>query len=155
MASASPGQVFAFGENYYGQLGNATNNETGLPNPSPALVSLPGAVGPVVRLAAGKEQSLALTSTGQLYAFGDNRYGQLGIATNSGTGNANPTPALVSLPGAGGPVVQIATGRRHSLALTSTGQLYAFGVNYSGQLGNATNNLTENPNPTPTLVSLP
>jgi hypothetical protein len=37
------------------------------------------------------------TSAGQLYAFGDNRFGQLGSAT----GNANPTPTLVALPGGG------------------------------------------------------
>jgi Putative Ig domain/Regulator of chromosome condensation (RCC1) repeat len=52
-----------------------------------------------VQVAAGYTHSLAVTSTGQLYAFGENDYGQLGNATNSGTTNANPTPILVGLPG--------------------------------------------------------
>jgi hypothetical protein len=151
----SSGQLYAFGDNFSGQLGTATNDDTTNPNPTPALVSLPGASGPVIQIAAGYQHSLALTASGQLYAFGSNSDGQLGIATNSGTINPNPTPTLVSLPGASGPVSEIAAGGNHSLALTSTGQLYAFGYNRYGQLGSATNSGSNNSNPTPTLVSLP
>jgi alpha-tubulin suppressor-like RCC1 family protein len=154
----SSGQLYAFGENWFGQLGNPTNNQTEEPNPTPTLVTLPGASGPVAQIAAGAYHSLALTSTGQLYAFGDNYWGQLGAATNDKSPDytsANPTPTLVTLPGASGPVTEIAAGAWFSLAVTSTGQLYAFGSNYFGQLGDRTNNLTEEPNPTPTLVTLP
>jgi alpha-tubulin suppressor-like RCC1 family protein len=151
----SAGQVYAFGGNFYGQLGNLTNNGTESANPAPTIVSLPGASGPVAQVAAGEVHSLALTSTGQLYAFGDNAYGQLGSTTNSGSGNANPTPTIVNLPGASGPVTQIAAGGWYSLALTSTGQLFAFGENAYGQLGNATNNGSGTANPTPTIVNLP
>jgi hypothetical protein len=52
-------------------------------------------------------------------------------------------------------VTEAAAGAEHSLAVTSTGQLYAFGENYSGELGNATNNGAARANPTPTLVELP
>ncbi len=155
LAVTSTGQLYAFGYNYYGQLGIAANSGTPKPNPTPTLVTLPGATGPVTQVAAGYQHSLAVTSTGQLYAFGDNYYGQLGIAANSGTAKPNPTPTLVTLPGATGPVTQVAAGAWHSLALTSTGQLYAFGSNGEGQLGNTANNGTNNPNPTPTLVTLP
>ena len=155
LAVTSTGQLYAFGLNYVGQLGSATNNGTPKPNPTPVLVSLPGATGSVTEVAAAAYHSLAVTSTGQLYAFGNNGLGQLGSAINNGTNNANPTPVLVSLPGASGPVTQIAAGGSHSLVLTSTGQLYAFGINTSGQLGSATNNGTLSANPTPTLVSLP
>jgi alpha-tubulin suppressor-like RCC1 family protein len=154
-AATSAGQLYAFGSNRDGELGNATNNETTKANPTPALVGLPGASGPVTQVAAGGEHSLALTSTGQLYAFGSNHFGQLGIASNSGTLKPNPTPNLVTLPGASGPVTQVAAGRFHSLALTSPGQLYAFGLNGSGELGIDANIGTEEPNPTPALVTLP
>jgi len=155
LALTATGQLYAFGYNFYGQLGSATNSGTVKPNPTPTPVSLPGATGPVVQIAAGDLHSLALTATGQLYAFGLNDFGQLGSATNNGTTNPNPTPTPVTPPGATGLVVQIAAGNSHSLALTATGQLYAFGLNGSGQLGSATNSGTENPNPTPTPVSLP
>jgi alpha-tubulin suppressor-like RCC1 family protein len=155
LAVTSAGQLYAFGSNFNGQLGIAANVETSKANPTPSPVGLPGVTGPVTQVAAGIDHSLALTSTGQLYAFGSNSFGQLGIATNSGTTKATSTPALVSLPGASGPVTQIATGGYHSFALTGTGQLYAFGVNVGGELGNTTNVETTIANPTPALVGLP
>jgi len=155
LALTSTGQLYAFGDNRYGQLGNSTNNGNDNANPTPTLVSLPGASGPVVQLAAGNDFSLVLTSTNQLYGFGDNQEGQLGTATNSNTGNANPMPSLITLPAEVGPITQIAAGEEHSLVVTSTGQLYAFGDNVAGELGNSTNNGMSTANPTPTLVTLP
>ncbi|MHB8233273.1 MAG: RCC1 domain-containing protein [Solirubrobacteraceae bacterium] len=151
----STGQLYAFGKNRWGQLGTATNANSAVPNPTPTLVALPGESGPITQIAAGEQFSLAVTSSGQLYAFGENRYGQLGTPTNNMSEEANPTPTLVTLPGEVGPVVQAAAGPDHSLALTSTGQLYAFGYNYEGQLGNAINNRTGAANPTPRTVTLP
>jgi alpha-tubulin suppressor-like RCC1 family protein len=210
LAVTSSGQLYAFGSNYFGQLGNTTNTYSYRANPTPALVTLPGATGPVTQAAAGQFFSLALTATGQLYAFGDNSPGQLGspmgdfddhfgpnptprlvtlpdpvtriaagysfslAVTSTGqlyafgensvgelgapaTGGLepNPTPALVALPGEVGPVTQVAAGSHHSLVLTASGQLYAFGENRKGQLGNATNLESSAANPTPRLVDLP
>jgi len=151
----SSGQLYAFGYNGDGDLGNATNDGADVANPTPTLVSLPDQAGPVTHVAAGGFQSLVITASGQLYAFGQNEYGELGLAANSGTYDANPTPTLVTLPGASGTVAQVATGYSHSLAVTSTGQLYAFGDNDYGQLGNDTGNGTTNANATPTQVTLP
>ncbi len=152
LALTSTGQLFAFGDDTWGELGTSVGPD---PNPTPTLVTLPGATGPVSVVAAGYTFSLAATSTGQLYAFGENRYGQLGRPTNNGNGTANPTPTLVTLPGQSGPVTQLAAGDKFSLAATSTGQLYAFGENYWGQLGSRTRDRTEDANPTRKLVTLP
>jgi alpha-tubulin suppressor-like RCC1 family protein len=158
-ARAAPtGSLYAFGLNQFGQLGNTTGNGPYgnlHPNPTPTLVSLPGAMGQISQIAVGGNHTLALTSSGQLYAFGVNRQGQLGNTTNNGNDNANPTPSLVTLPGASGPITQIAAGFAHSLAVTSTGQLYSFGSNDKGQLGKATNSGNGTPNPTPTQVTIP
>lgn len=151
-ATSDAGQLYAFGLNVDGQLGNATNNGTSTANPTPSAVPLPGSTGPVVQVAAGETHSLAVTSTGQLYAFGSNYYGQLGSTGGNGQSGANPRPSLVTLPGATGPVVQAAAGSDHSLAVTSTGQLFAFGDNAAGELGSTAN---LGPHPTPALVSLP
>jgi alpha-tubulin suppressor-like RCC1 family protein len=151
LAISSTGVLYAFGENRYGQLGSSAAS----PDPTPEAVTLPGASGPVTQVAGGIAFSLALTSTGQLYSFGENAYGQLGNTTHLETFKANPTPALVSLPGATGAVTQIAAGEFVSLASTATGQLYAFGINQCGQLGLETDSGTEKSNPTPTLVTLP
>ena len=154
--AASPaGGVLAFGDNDFGQLGSTTNIGTGSPNPRPTLVGLPGEIGPVTQVAAGGGHSLAVTASGQLYAFGINGTGELGSSANNGTNNPNPTPTVVTLPGEIGPVTQVAAGANHSLAVTASGQLYAFGFNEFGQLGSSTNNGTNHANPTPTLVTLP
>jgi alpha-tubulin suppressor-like RCC1 family protein len=155
-SAALPGQLYAFGNNRFGELGNATNNQTSEPNFVPALVSFPGEVGPVTQAAAGGDFSLAVTSGGELFAFGENYYGELGNTTNNENRFvANPTPTQVALPAEAGPVAEAAAGSVHSLVVTSAGQLYAFGNNWAGELGNTTNYRTELANPTPTLVTLP
>jgi hypothetical protein len=160
LALTESGQLYSFGANNDGQLGRKTTHGPGeWANPTPALVTLPGQDGPVVQIAAGRTSSFAVTESGQLYAFGENRFGQLGFAENSGPGpdpseNAHPTPALVSLLG-DAPVAQVAAGSFHTLVLTDEGQLYAFGKNTFGELGNPTNNETQAANPSPTAVGLP
>ena len=144
-AAAPAGGVLAFGFNEFGQLGSITNIGTSDPNPTPTLVGLPGEFGPVTQVAAGGDHSLVVTASGQLYAFGDNLFGQLGSSANSGTTNPDPTPTLVGLPSEIGPVTQVAASGAHSLAVTASGQLYAFGENQAGQLSSSANNV---PNPT-------
>jgi alpha-tubulin suppressor-like RCC1 family protein len=157
LALTAGGQLYAFGDNADGQLGNNDNTTTAIANPTPTLVTLPGQIGAITEIAAGATDSFAVTESGQVYAFGDNQFGQLGTGVNSGGGepNVNPTPVPVVLPGADGPVTRVAAGAYHTLAVTASGQLYAFGDNFYGQLGNTINNGAGVPNPTPTLVTLP
>jgi alpha-tubulin suppressor-like RCC1 family protein len=157
LALTSTGQLYSFGENAYGQLGRTPPGEDDFhANPTPTEVSLPGATGAINHITAGQFDSLVSTATGQLYAFGVNQCGQLGLETNSGTEKPDPTPTLVTLPGASGGIQELSSGAFQSLVLTGSGQLYAFGCNGYGQLGSTINNgkiLT--PNPTPTLVVPP
>ena len=155
LAITASGQLYAFGYNGEGGLGNTTNTGTSNPNPDPSQVDMPPGAGSVIAVAAGNGSSLAVTSSGQLYSFGYNGFGQLGRSANSGTSNANPTPALVALPGASGPVVQASSASVSSYALTSTGQLFAFGNNRYGQLGSNANVGSETPNSTPAQAMLP
>jgi Regulator of chromosome condensation (RCC1) repeat len=149
-ALTSEGQLYSFGNNSYGQLGRGA---VGSADPTPALVTFPGGSGTLTQVSAGERHTLVLTSTGHLYSFGENGYGQLGVTTNSGSiGAANLTPALVTLPEANGSIEQVAAGRYDSLVRTSTGQLFAFGENQYGELGTTTNNGKGTANPTPTLV---
>jgi alpha-tubulin suppressor-like RCC1 family protein len=148
----STGEVFTFGNNQYGQLGRSVAGATS--SPTPGLVSFPGISGSIVAIAAGQSHTLALSSAGQLYAFGDNFSGRLGNSVNDRAHAANQTPTLVKMPAGSGRIAQIAAGADYSLALTSDGRLYAFGGNNYGQLGSTNNNGTDNPNPTPTVVAI-
>jgi len=142
LALTSSGQVLAWGDNAYGELGNGTTTTSS----TPVQVSLPSGT-TVIAIAGGSYHSLALTSTGHVLAWGYNYYGEVGNGTN---GNIISTPVAVSLP-SGTTVTAIAGGDNHSLALTLTGGVLAWGLNSSGQLGNGTTTNTS----TPVAVSLP
>jgi alpha-tubulin suppressor-like RCC1 family protein len=140
----SSGQLYAFGGDSHGELGN--DNPFDFEGVStPEAITLPGATGSPVQIAAGEYHSLVLTSTGQLYTFGDDHSGQLGNGKSDN--ESHPTPEAITLPGAAGPIVQVAAGWEFSLALTSTGQLYAFGNDEYGQLGNGKSDTESHPTP--------
>jgi alpha-tubulin suppressor-like RCC1 family protein len=142
LARTSTGSLLAWGWNGNGVLGNGTTTSSSLP----VSVSLP--VGTTITaVAAGYGHSLALTSTGTLLAWGSNGHGQLG----NGTTTDSSTPVAVTLP-VGTTITKVAAGATHSLAVTSTGAVLAWGWNGLGQLGNGTT--TDSPLPTPVGLAL-
>ncbi|XP_068441126.1 E3 ISG15--protein ligase HERC5-like isoform X2 [Clinocottus analis] len=137
-----PGLVYCCGANESGQLGLKRVDEKGRFNICmvPALRSRG-----VSFISCGEAHSAVLTQDGQVLTFGEGRYGQLGH--NSSTNEV--IPRLVD--GLGGPASQISCGRRHTLVLGSSGQLWAFGNGAKGQIGTGR---TED-SLTPTLVDVP
>jgi alpha-tubulin suppressor-like RCC1 family protein len=82
----------------------------------------------VRQVAAGSLHSLALTSDGSVWAFGNNSVGQLG------NGSTATSYVPVQVPGLTG-ITQIAAGGDFSLALASDGSVWAWGRDDDGQLG--------------------
>lgn len=126
LALRSDGTVWAFGFNYFGQLGTTSDNLSGVvAHPIPTQV--PG-LSNVVAIAAGDRHNLALRSDGTVWAFGHNVFGQLGTDTNNNIyESANPTPTQVAgLSGA----VAVAAGGASSWVVRSDGSVWAFGDNY-------------------------
>ena len=125
LALTSQGQLFAWGDNRYGQVGDGstTNNYT------PKQVST---VSNWTTISAGGCSSYAINSAGFLFAWGDNRFGQLGdgSTTNSMTPKRIGSTAINW--------VDVSGGMNHVLALTSQGEIYAWGDNFNGQLGDGT-----------------
>lgn len=88
------------------------------------------ATGPVAaRLSAGLMHSAIINYDSQLYVWGDNTYGQLGLAGIDYSDN----PQLLTLPGK---VVEVSLGSWHTLVLLADGSVWSFGRNAFGQLGN-------------------
>jgi alpha-tubulin suppressor-like RCC1 family protein len=79
-------------------------------------------------VAAGEGYSLALTESGEVYAWGWNEHGQLGLGDTAVRLTPTKVPGLSA-------VKAIAAGFSHSLALTESGEVYAWGSNEHGQLG--------------------
>ncbi|MDR1392846.1 MAG: FG-GAP-like repeat-containing protein [Bifidobacteriaceae bacterium] len=136
MALSANGQVYTWGHNTYGQLGDPGRTAV-----TPARVDGPLAGLKVVGIAAGDYFNLVVTDTGRVYAWGANASGQLGNGSTTRTG----TPTLVGGLLAGVNVATVATGASVSIAISQTGKGYIWGVNATGQLGNG--NLTNNPLP--------
>ena len=74
----------------------------------------------------------ALTTTGQAYCWGINRYGQLG---NNSTTDSR-IPVAVQMPAGVARFQSIAAGYYHTCTLTTEGKAYCWGQGGSGQLGN-------------------
>lgn len=124
LALTAAGAVLAWGYNSDGELGDGNTTNSAVP----VKVDLPPGI-KVTAIAAGGYFSLALTATGSVYAWGYNADGELG---NGGSANSD-VPVEVKL--SGRRVVAIAAGQVHSLAVTSSGTVLAWGGNNFGQLG--------------------
>lgn len=134
------GKVFAAGDNSRYQLTESTiNSSTGDPVDSSSTfvqIGLPGDVA-ASAVAAGSGHCLVLGSDGYVYSWGFNFAGQTGLGVST-TVIASPQKIIAP---AG--VNKILAGANHSLIVTNAGELYVFGDNLFGQLGNSTTtNLT-------------
>ena len=141
LAVGSDGNAYAWGSNYYGQLGDGTTTQRNTPVPvlKPAGVS---ADFTYVQVSAGNGHSLAVGSDGYVYAWGGNDYGELGNGTANGYGEKNPVPTRVRGPSTqsnaskGLKAVEVSAGYLLSLAIDAKGTTWAWGLNDFGQLGN-------------------
>ncbi|MCM1297130.1 MAG: hypothetical protein NC311_16440, partial [Muribaculaceae bacterium] len=93
----------------------------------------------ITKISSGDNHTLAVDNTGHVYAWGDNTFGQLGY--NPTTMAQASSPVLLHITDEDGnepTFVSVAAGSNHSLALTDTGMVYAWGDNHDGQLGRGT-----------------
>lgn len=131
LAALLDGTVKSWGSNDYGELGW---DSMMVPQASPT--SVPSVTG-AIAVAAGVLHGLALTSTNELWSWGYNAYGQLGV------GSMIDKPPGKIPPNIYAGFVGIAAGDFHSLALPlngspNIGEIVAWGLNDFGQVGDGT-----------------
>ncbi|XP_059431589.1 ultraviolet-B receptor UVR8-like [Corylus avellana] len=124
---AEPGSVFATGLNDFGQLGVSDNK---IYSTEPVEVS--GLQKEIVQICAGYHHSCAITVDGELYMWGKNSNGQLGLGKRA--------PKVVPLPTKveclNGVTIKMASlGSEHSVAVTDGGEALSWGLGDSGRLG--------------------
>jgi alpha-tubulin suppressor-like RCC1 family protein len=149
-ASVGAGVLLTAGLNSDGQLGvgeisgpqtcqssfacSTTAQEAGLPEGV-----RPGAI------SAGYDDAYTIGSDANLYAWGNNSAGQLGIGESdgpqacSGSDYCSPTPVVVDLPAAALPPSEVSTNGATTMALGANGVLYGWGNDGLGQLGTGEN----------------
>lgn len=123
LAIKSNGTLWAWGANSSGQLGIGTTSSS---QTTPIQV---GTDTNWVSVVGGATFTIALKSTGELWAWGSNGFGALGIGSSGGT---YTSPVQV---GTDTNWASVASGQYYSLAVKTTGTLWAWGYNLSGQLG--------------------
>jgi alpha-tubulin suppressor-like RCC1 family protein len=137
LALSSDGLVFTWGSNALGQLGNPAI-VTYSPYPVPVDVSGVLAGVKIKAIAGGATYSLALSTDGKLFSWGDNSYGQLGTGILGNNFNYySPVPVVVKMSGvmSGKTIKTISTGSQHCLAISTDGLIFSWGSNNGGCLG--------------------
>lgn len=130
-AMTESGQIFSWGYNAYGSLGNGDKLNKNLPQNITENFNDER----VVDIVSGYTHSFAITETGRIFAWGANSKGQLG----NGNKIDQDLPQDISSSFGSEKIVQLKTGVFSSMALTEDGEVFAWGSNIYGQLGNGDN----------------
>ncbi len=112
--------LWCWGLNYYGQLGDGTNESKSTPVQIMAGVS---------QVSLGGSHTCAVKQDNSLWCWGWNGSGQLG----NGTTAPSNTPVQIMTG-----VSQVSLGSNHTCAIKQDNSLWCWGNNYSGQLGDGT-----------------
>ncbi|MCL2787050.1 MAG: Ig-like domain-containing protein [Micrococcales bacterium] len=133
------GGVWAWGNNSDGKLGNGTTDEAW----NPVQVKAASGDLPVfTAIAARYNTAYALDKWGEIWAWGYNGHGELGNGGTAGQKN----PVQVTADSGSLPVfTAIAAGRYAGYALDKWGEVWAWGYNMDGQLGDGTTSDSLNP----------
>lgn len=126
MAIKTDGSLWAWGYNGYGQLGDGTT--TNKLEPVKIMTNVVQIVS-VNAVATLEASSFAIKTDGSLWAWGHNKYGQLGDGTT--TNQLNPIKIMDN-------VVQVVTSRYTTMVIKADGSLWGWGRNAGGMLGDGT-----------------
>ncbi|XP_042891775.1 probable E3 ubiquitin-protein ligase HERC1 isoform X3 [Penaeus japonicus] len=123
----SDGGVSACGKGSYGRLGLGDSNN----QPSPRRLNLDARVRRVSSSKGSDGHTMALSTSGQVYTWGDGDYGKLGHGNNV----TQKYPRLIAGPLSVKVVRWVSAGYRHSACVTQEGELYTWGEGDYGRLG--------------------
>lgn len=129
LAVSYAGNVYAWGDNSFGQLGLGDKFKEKSPVTYPVMLKTGFHISTVY---CGEDFSIILSDDGKILSFGSNTYGQSGHKKSTVT-SPHPTGILELM---GSKITKVSVGRRHSLCLcVSDGctQIYSFGLSKTGQ----------------------
>lgn len=125
------GKVYACGEGTNGRLGLGHNCNVATPRQVPVLHQY---VVKKVAVHSGGKHALALTLDGKVFAWGEGEDGKLGLGNRLTMDKPRIIDSLLSKK-----IRDIACGSSHSAAITSSGELYTWGLGEYGRLGHGDN----------------
>lgn len=134
------GLVYSIEKGKLGQLGNGKTKDAD----KPVLVKTGKNqyLQDVINIAAGNENSMAITMDGTAYAWGDNQYSKLGIDVGDKITYATKITKAQDKEGNEinlGKIEIVETGKKHSSISDEKGFVYSVGANHAGKLGTGDN----------------
>lgn len=138
-ALASDNNVYCWGFNMHGQLGN--NADSGYtPNIAPIPVSTTNGVSAlynktVKSISARDNDTCVVASDNKAYCWGDNREGQLGIGGSDSSPHSVPVAVINTGMLSGKDILFVSTGGVSGYAIDSDGKIYCWGNNSYGSFG--------------------
>ncbi|XP_012222673.2 RCC1 and BTB domain-containing protein 1-like [Linepithema humile] len=122
-------KVYGWGLNKLGQIDdtNADDNLAGMPI-EVVIKDEKDKKKAIESISCGSTFSMAITCDGELYSWGENVYGQLGVGDN--LIHWKPIKIMIDVA-----IAKVECGLNHTLALSREGLLYVWGRNDQGQLG--------------------
>lgn len=127
-AQTAAGNLYCWGENIHGQLGNGTQQSSVVP------LAVTNLSGPVESFSLGTAHGCAIVSGGVVECWGYNGWGQLG----DGSTFDRAVPEAVGGLAATSLIESVAAGQDHTCAATSVGDVLCWGDNFFGQVGDGT-----------------
>ena len=124
-------EVFSTGHNYHGELGRKTDDSYDTSFKKIEDLS------DIIRIQCGNDHSMCIDINNDLYVFGSNRYGELGL----GDINDRRSPVRNEFIS---DIVDISSGGYHTFVKTSSNEIYAFGINRFSQIGIKTEKESQN-----------
>ncbi|XP_049844846.1 E3 ubiquitin-protein ligase HERC2 [Schistocerca gregaria] len=127
--------VWSWGDGDYGKLGRGGSDGCKVPMKIESLAGLG-----VIKVECGSQFSVALTRSGSVYTWGKGDYHRLGHGTDDHVRRPRKVASLQ-----GKKIICIATGSLHCVACSDQGEVYTWGDNDEGQLGDGTTNAIQRP----------
>lgn len=120
------GEVYSWGDGKFGRLGHGSESTLGVPRIIDRLRGVR-----ITQVSCGGFHTAAVCEEGQCYTWGGGEHGQLGHGDKS---NRLEPHLVVGLPPSRGRTI-VACGWSHTVALTVTGEVFAWGNGDHGKLG--------------------
>ena len=139
-ARTASGEIRVWGDNQFGQLGKGSTRQSFQVSP---FKTKNAEIDPscITDIVPANDYSFLMMSDGSVYGVGNNSY--LPLTKKEGNYTTHVRVALPEAPAA------MATGFGHAMMLTQGGEVYAWGRNSQGQVGNGGTKKTQTPSRVP------